>query len=421
MKLILLPFKNILANWWRSATLGLFVSMTAFIAVLFSSFFLTLETNLRDTMVNGLVGDLQIRPGASEEGDLIQLKNEWSGQSTLNPSQTAAVTRALAGGMQLAEYTGRIRWNAMFISDHGTDQAMLIGLDPKARSYQAALRLAEGRYLDPARTHEVVLSRAQANRLQVKVGETIGILAETKDGSLVDSFSTVVGIGELNSIFASMTAIAFADITGVREITGFAPGEASDLIAFVPDRARADEAAAALRRALGEVGLAAGEVKVSTWREMGGVIAGMVKSYGAMFDLLLGTLLMVVCILAINLVFMASLERQGEIGTLRAIGFGRSAIVGLFAAEIMLVVVVFACLGFLAGAGLVGGLAKVSLPAGPQWSNLLGDRFHLRLDVKGALPSLVVTIFLTLGAVAWPAYKAASVKPVEALRHSDQV
>ncbi|MCL6559299.1 MAG: FtsX-like permease family protein, partial [Firmicutes bacterium] len=214
---------------------------------------------------------------------------------------------------------------------------------------------------------------------------------------------------------------AFADIEGVREITGFSPGEVSDLIAFVPNRERVDEAAAALRQALREVGLTAGEVKVSTWREMGGVIAGMVKSYGVMLDLLLGTLSAVVCILAINLVFITSLERQQEIGTLRAIGFRRSVIVWLFAAEIMLVVVTFAYLGFLAGTGLVAGLAKVALPAGPQWSSLLGDRFYLRLDVKGAVPSLMVTILMTLGAVTWPAYKAASVKPVEALRYSDQV
>jgi len=106
----------------------------------------------------------------------------------------------------------------------------------------------------------------------------------------------------------------------------------------------------------------------------------------------------------LTMMTIAVTERTAEIGLLRALGGARRHILGLFLGEAVLLAVVGGGLGLLVGAGLVG-LLKLLVPALPVQI--------APLYVLLAL-GLAATIGLLAGVV--PAYRAAKLDPVEALR-----
>jgi putative ABC transport system permease protein len=112
-----------------------------------------------------------------------------------------------------------------------------------------------------------------------------------------------------------------------------------------------------------------------------------------------------------NTMLMAILERTHEIGVLRAIGAQRAHIVALFLIESSL-------LGLLGGLGglILGGAIAQSVALAIQ-QFLRTDLFSIAFD--GALIGGSLGFSLVLGALAgaWPAWRAAQLSPIEALRY----
>lgn len=104
-----------------------------------------------------------------------------------------------------------------------------------------------------------------------------------------------------------------------------------------------------------------------------------------------------------NVTLLSVLERVSEIGLRRAVGAGRSHVAGQFLIESGIV-------GFLGGliGSTVGVLATVGVSVLRDWTPLLDIRLALVAPLLGGLIGLV--------AGAYPAWRAAAVEPIAALR-----
>jgi ABC-type antimicrobial peptide transport system permease subunit len=109
-----------------------------------------------------------------------------------------------------------------------------------------------------------------------------------------------------------------------------------------------------------------------------------------------------------NTMLMSVFERTREIGTLRALGWRKRRVVGMILGESL----ALGLIGGLIGVGLGVGLALLvgAVPA-------LSGYFVPQLDLAGITTALGVA--LTLGALGglYPAWRAARLQPVEALRY----
>jgi putative ABC transport system permease protein len=120
--------------------------------------------------------------------------------------------------------------------------------------------------------------------------------------------------------------------------------------------------------------------------------------------LALGALAMIVGGLGIaNVTLLSVMERTGEIGLRRSIGARRAHIAGQFVTE-------SAVIGFLGGlsGAAVGVLATVGVAVWRDWTPLLDPRISFAAPLLGAVIGVL--------AGAYPAWRASTVEPVEALR-----
>ena len=143
---------------------------------------------------------------------------------------------------------------------------------------------------------------------------------------------------------------------------------------------------------------------IVTMDELLGIWSGISRAiYGALVPLV-GISLVIGGIVLMNIMLVAVTERTREIGIRKAVGARRSAILWQFLVESVTLSVTGGLLGIGVGVGLAALVAAVSpVPfAFAPWSVGLG---------------LAVTFVVGLVFGTYPAWKAAGLDPVEALRH----
>ncbi|PKO22982.1 MAG: hypothetical protein CVU38_06500, partial [Chloroflexi bacterium HGW-Chloroflexi-1] len=109
-----------------------------------------------------------------------------------------------------------------------------------------------------------------------------------------------------------------------------------------------------------------------------------------------------------NAMVMSVLERTREIGTLRAVGWSRNRVVALILGE----TVALSLLGGLVGIGMGVGFTELAARA-PGIGGMLEGAYSAGIFVQG----LVTALGLGVVGGAYPAWVAANLQPVEALRY----
>ena len=109
-----------------------------------------------------------------------------------------------------------------------------------------------------------------------------------------------------------------------------------------------------------------------------------------------------------NAMLMSVYERTREIGTLRALGWRRRRVVWMIVREAILLSILGGIAGIVVGIGL-GAL----ISAEPSMGSYLKGSYSLALMLQAIMIALVLG---SVGAV-YPAWRAANLSPIEALRY----
>lgn len=274
-----------------------------------------------------------------------------------------------------------------FIATPATPYFIYFGLDPREFGL-SHFKIAEGRSLSPAGQREIILGRSAAKMFKKKVGDTI---------KLFDSTFRIVGIYE--------TGVSFEDGGGVlllREAQALSKksGQVSMLFIRVKDVDKADQVRADIERRFPELSVAKSTEFAERTQDI--QITRALAWAISLIAIVVGGVGMM------NTMLMSVFERTREIGTLRAVGWRRSRIMMMILQESLL-------LGAIGGVtGIVIGILLVKvIELSPVAATMLKGSFTLGLFIQ----ALVVAF--ALGAIGglYPAYKAAGLSPIEALRY----
>jgi putative ABC transport system permease protein len=391
------------------------VALIAF-GVIFVLVVVALSSSFKELMITQItdsyLGDLQIhRRGYVASIETLPLN------LNLNAKQAAAAEQALKANPQVAAFSPRLKFGAMFSNFTETTNIRINGVFPDMESAtcpQLLSRISRGEKGPGALERGKILVPALlAAGMGAKVGDTVVVVATNKDGSVNGKTFIVSGI--LESATGPGGRDGYIHLEDAIEILRMPQKEISEFAVSVKTLDRVHQVAATLASQFGS----AQEPKqtpfqVHTWSELS-PFANIAKMIDVMTFFIKLMLIAIVLISILNVMIMAVYERVREVGTMAAIGTLPRKILSLFLVEGFFLGVSGAAIGALLALGLVGilNLWKLSFSFGQATGLLLAPTVPPSEVLIACLLVIVVSILASMQ----PAYKASRMEPIEALRH----
>ncbi|MBU8894129.1 FtsX-like permease family protein [Corallococcus sp. M34] len=316
-------------------------------------------------------------------------------------------------------------------------RSFLMSLDAEQeRASLAHFRLRAGSMESLSRRRTVALSAPLADKLHVKIGDLATLYVQMPGSRRNAVDLEVVAVLERAGALGESAGLLVSNAT-LRELYGYRAEAASVVQLMCGEGTDLDALATRVRDGLRESGLhvlpasheAYGDklapllregwvgqkVDVSSWEDEASFLEFVDQGLGVLLVLVGAVVFAVVGVGLFVSLSVAVRERQREIGTLRAMGMQRGAVVTAFVLEGLVLGLLASSLGAGAAAGL-GVLLRDVLPLPDALATVF---FSGTLPLAPALAhALVAVLVVTLGAglaSILPALKAASLSPRSAM------
>lgn len=318
----------------------------------------------------------------------------------------------------------RIALQVLASSASNSVGAGLEGLSPRGDRRVEMLQpyLMGGAWIESGDLRGIVIGDGMAARLKVKVGGKIVLMAGKQGGDSQAQLARVRGIFD-SGIEELDDYLILGDIQLARR---FLEGEGADpalepvtrFAVFLDDPDAAADWKPRLQAAVDNT-----RVVVLDWQEMMPQLVQFIIIDDAGNYIFLLLILIMVVFGILNTVLMSVLERTREFGLLRALGLARQQLLLLVLCESLLLSVLAVGMGWLLGGGTHGwfsthGIDIASLMGGStdMMGSFMDPVIYTELSADRVIQLTLIIFTATLGSGLYPAFKAARVTPVEALR-----
>jgi len=277
----------------------------------------------------------------------------------------------------------------------------VVGIDPVQASEVYQVTLEDGRGLKSGDIDAVVLDSTIASNLGVKVNDTVTFSTQIggvgKTFRIVGIIRPIASFGQFASIGCFITLKAAQDFFDT-------PDRVSSILIRLNDPNQGEQVEAILKQMFPDAKILRQEEIMSNINQIMNTVDGVLLGL-ALISLMVGALGIM------NTVMMSVHERRREIGILKAVGGERWHILIIFLSEALLISLiggVFGCIFGLGGVYLIQWFVKT-----------LGLSIIVPLLISPQILGLGLIAALAVGTVAgfYPSWKAANVRPVEALRY----
>ena len=311
--------------------------------------------------------------------------------------------------------TVRLRGQGLVGGSSGSEGAELTGVDPgreNATTDISAL-VVGGRYLAEDPAHEVVLGVELARTLELGVDDELLVVTQAADGSMGNDLYQIVGLLSTGNERFDKLGVQL-HIEDAQELLVL-PDQVHEIV--VVTRSGVDLVTA--KADLSAPEFARGAL-VRTWHEVNPDMAKMLGMQDIAAWILLFIILSVASIVVLNTMMMVVFERTREIGLLKALGMRPGRIVQLIAFEALSIATVAVIVGVTLGGLLDAYLVNVGVNMVEEDLVFNGIRISGNLqgyvEVKSIAYTILFAYVVSMVASLWPAWRAARLQPVTAMR-----
>ena len=407
-----LAARNLLRYRRRTLLTALLITLGVMALLLFVAAAGSFKQTMVGSITDSMLGHLQIhRKGYTASIDNLPLN------LSLQPSAVGKLETALKADPDVAAYSLRIKLGAMFSNFTENTSIRLNGVDPAAEDAAVPAlrqRISEGDRTGPlVEPGKVLIPMLLARGMKVSVGDSVVLVVTNASGSVNGKTFTIGGV--LEGVTGPGGRDGYIHINDARELLRMEKAEVMEVAVRLKSIDRLGAVQQRLNVSLDEIRNKEGKpaTELHLWSDLS-PFANIVRMIDLMTIFIRIMLIAIVLVSVMNVMLMAVYERIREIGTLAAIGTQPGKLMAIFLSEGLLLGLAGAVLGI----GLSYALVAY-LNINPLVFNFGREQItlypHLApLEVAGVLGLAVLVSAL---ASLQPAWRAARMDPIQALRH----
>jgi len=363
-------------------------------------------------MTDSMLGHLQIH----QKGYLASIETLPLNRN-LQEKQITQLEEILKSNDAIEAFSPRIKLGAMFSNYTETTNIRLNAVDPEREMRtmpELSNRIIKGTKEGLLKKGEILVPELLAQGMKVEVGNDIVLVATNKDGSVNGQSFIVRGI--IEGVTGPGGRDGYIHVEDAQTLLRIEGKEISEIAVRLKDMRQLDNVFTTLSGILEPIRNKMDKpvFEVHTWDKLT-PFANIAKMIDLMTLFIKVMLVAIVLVSIMNVMVMAVYERINEIGTIAAIGTSPGKILSLFLTEGLLLGIFGTLLGIVLSLVTIAALkaARISFNFGLQQGIILNPSITVTDIVSIAL---IVIAIAVLGSLQ-PAWKAARMDPITALRH----
>ena len=402
-KLWVIAYRDLLRNRRRSLLTMLAVALGLALLIVLNGY---IAGVLEDSLQNSIrlqTGHVQLRAQSYTE-EKVSL--QW--QDLLDQPEDLA-TRASA--LPAVQAAAPVLWaTGMLNTIDEASGVRVYGIDTTSALYTPIQNgIIAGAYLAADDRNGILIGQNLANSLGVGIDQKVSLTIVDADGAPIEGIFTVRGLFSTGIPSYDDSAL-FMPLDKAQAFTR-TERHASAIMMLLHQQVDADAVAATL---------ATPGITVLTWRDLNAILLQTMTTGMSFYIILDAIVMLIVAVLIANTLLMAVFERIREMGILAALGMKGSQIRTMFLLEATILGLVGIAVGLGIGCAGVAYLATAGIPVGDMGKAAdgiaLGTVLYARF-VPGTFAALSgATLIVILLASLYPAWFAARLEPVDALR-----
>lgn len=306
--------------------------------------------------------------------------------------------------------SGRMSFYGLLSTGDDTVSAQGMGYEPdKEVQFQKNLVVYDGKHLDPNNPNEVIVGEGLQKRLNLKVGQSVTVLAYTLDGVVNAADLEIVGFFRMgvSEVDAHVFILPLAKVQSLLDST-----QIENITVRVKNTEDTDTIMQSVESAAKTLNP---NYRAKSWYQLADLYRQTESFFKVQNRVIEGILITIILLGIMNTVGMTVYERTGEIGTIRALGETKRSVLLQFTLEGAILGVIGVIIGYIGGAlisliinnlGYSMVLPATSYPVPVRISTFL----------SAYLEAACVGLCASIGATWLPATRASKIEIVEALK-----
>ena len=370
-------------------------------------------------LAGGFVQDIFIQLGEaiihSQTGHLQVFKKDFLEKGTRSPErflidQPEKLATGIAKHPEVDAVMSRLYFSGLL--NNGKRDLAIIGegVEPdKEAKLGSFITIAAGRQLAKADRDGILLGQGVAKTLGLVPGDRVTLVLNAAEGAMNTMDFEVVGVFQSFSKDFDARAVRIP-LDAAQELL-----QTKGANLLVVALHKTEDTDAVHGKLVAELG---NQLDVRTWNSLSDFYDKAVQLYDRQFGVLQFIILLMVLLSVANSVNMSVFERQGEFGTMQALGNQSRDIVKMVILESAFLGFTGAVLGVLLGITAALTISAIGIPMPPPPNANLGYTAYIRIVPLTLVTSALVGFVATVLASIVPAYKVTRMQVVDALRQN---